>query len=112
MVGGIYFVEMPYSDFKQFKGRPVLVFKVISQNDVLILPLTTNLKRDGILISNDDIETGSLKKESVVIVPKITAIDSSLIAQKNSIATLKNEIFKKILQKLCDKLECDKCYNV
>jgi len=48
MVGGIYFIEMPYSDFKQFKGRPVLVFKVIDKNDLLILPLTTNLNREGI----------------------------------------------------------------
>ena len=105
MVGGIYFIEMPYSDFKQFKGRPVLVFRVIDKNDLLILPLTTNLKRDGI-ITNSDIETGSLKKESVVIVPKLTAIDSSLISDKNIIATLKDITFKKILKDICQKFEC------
>ena len=33
MVGGIYFIEMPYSDFKQSKGRAVLVFRVIDKND-------------------------------------------------------------------------------
>ena len=106
MVKGIYFIEMPYSDFKQFKGRPVLVFRVIDKNDVLVLPLTTNLYREGIVISNDDIETGSLKKESVVIVPKITAIDSSLISDKNIIATLKNEAFEKVLKEICQKFEC------
>jgi mRNA-degrading endonuclease toxin of MazEF toxin-antitoxin module len=97
---------MPYSDFKQFKGRPVLVFSVIDKNDVLVLPLTTNLHREGIVITNDDIETGSLKKESVVIVPKITAIDALLISERNSIATLKNKSFEKILKEICHKFEC------
>ncbi|CAA6828454.1 MAG: Unknown protein [uncultured Sulfurovum sp.] len=97
---------MPYSDFRQFKGRPVLVFKIIDKNDVLVLPLTTNLHREGIVITNDDIETGSLKKESVVIVPKLTAIDASLISESNSIATLKNETSVKILKDICKKFEC------
>ena len=83
MVGSIYFIEMPYSDFRDFKGRPVLVFREIDKSDVLVLPLTTNLNREGIVISNKDIKKGSLKKESVVIVPKITAIDSSLIGESN-----------------------------
>ena len=106
MVGGIFFVEMPYSDFKQFKGRPVLVFQLIDKNDVLILPLTSNLKRAGIIITNDDIETGSLKKDSVVIVPKITAVDASLIHTENKIATLKNTSLTRILTTLCDSLGC------
>jgi len=106
MVGCIYFIEMPYSDFKQFKGRPVLVFRIIDKNDLLVLPLTTNLNREGFVITNDDIETGALKKESVVIVPKITAIDSSLISDKNIIATLKNVTFEKILKDICQKFAC------
>jgi len=69
VVGGIYFISMPYSDFKTAKGRPVLVFKAIDKNDVLILPLTTNLQREGIKINSEDIRDGSLKKESVIIVP-------------------------------------------
>jgi len=106
MVGSIYFIEMPYSDFREFKGRPVLVFKEIDKNDLLVLPLTTNLHRHGIMISNDDIETGSLKKDSVVIIPKITAIDFSLISKENLIATLKDKSFKKILNDICSKFEC------
>ncbi len=106
MVGSIYFIQMPYSDFKHSKGRPVLVFREIDKNDMLVLPLTTNIKRDGVIITNDDIKRGSLKKESVVIIPKITAIDCSLICDKNIIATLKDESFKKILKKICVKLEC------
>lgn len=56
MVGSIYFIDMPYSDFKQFKARPVLVFKVLDKNDLLILPLATNLQREGIVLTSKDIE--------------------------------------------------------
>lgn len=106
MVGSIYFIDMPYSDFKKYKARPILVFKSIDKNDILILPLTTNLQRDGITISNNDLESGNLKKESVLIVPKITAIDKSLINNSNLIATLKQEKFNTILKEICIKFNC------
>lgn len=106
MVGSIYFIDMPYSDFKQFKARPVLVFKVIDKNDLLVLPLTTNLKREGIVITHKDIKDGTLKKNSVVIVPKLTAIDQSLISTQRHIASLKEKTFKMILKEICIKFEC------
>ncbi len=106
MVGSIYFINMPYSDFTQFKARPVLVFKVIDKNDLLILPLTTNLEREGIVITQNDIKEGSLKKDSIVIVPKLTAIDQSLISKQRHIASLKEKTFKMILKEICDKFDC------
>ncbi len=106
MVGSIYFIDMPYSDFKQFKARPVLVFKIVDKNDLLILPLTTNLKREGIIITKNDIQKGILKKDSIVIIPKITAIDKSLIIKQKHIATLKENVFKNVLKEICMKLKC------
>jgi len=44
MVGNIYFVNIPYTDFKQYKARPILIFKELA-NDFLFLPLTSNLKK-------------------------------------------------------------------
>ena len=106
MVGNIYFIHMPYSDFTKVKGRPILVFKSIDKNDLLILPLTSNLQREGIIITSQDIENGSLKKDSVVIIPKLTAIDSSLIIGSKFIASLKQESFRKVKKELCLKLDC------
>ena len=97
---------MPYSDFTKSKGQPVLVFKRIDKNDLLILPLTSNLQRDGIIITAEDIEDGRIKKESVVVVPKLTAVDSSLIIGSKFIASLKKESFAKVKNQLCLKLEC------
>ncbi len=107
MVGGIYYIKMPYSDFKKSKGRPVLVFKSIDKNDLLVLPLTTNLEREGILLTQDDIKDGSIKKKSIIIVPKLTAIDSSLIVGSRFIASLKDDSFKLLKNKLCISLECN-----
>ena len=106
MVGGIYFINMPYSDFSIAKGRPVLVFYEIDKNDCLILPLTTNLARNGVLITNDNLKSGSLKKQSVIIVPKITAIDKSLINVSSLIANLNNDTLTKVAQNICQKLNC------
>ncbi len=106
MVGNIYYINMPYSDFTKTKGRPVLVFKAIDKNDLLILPLTSNLQRAGIVLTSQDIEDGSLKKNSVVIVPKLTAIDSSLIIGSKFIASLKKDSFMKVKSELCLKLGC------
>ena len=106
MVGNIYFINMPYSDFKQAKGRPVLVYKNIDKNDFLILPLTTNLNRDGMIITSEDIQDGRIKKDSIVIVPKLTAVDSSLIIGSKFIASLKKDSFIKIRKELCLRLDC------
>ncbi len=106
MVGGIYFILMPYSDFKTFKGRPVLVFKELEKEDILVLPLTTNLNRKGVRITKDDLKKGSLKKDSVVIVPKLTAIDSSLIQEDNFIAQLKTKSFGRVHKEICLEFEC------
>ncbi len=83
-----------------------MVFSVIDKNDLLVLPLTSNLGRDGIVITNQDIVKGFLRKDSVVVVPKITAIDQSLISDGNFIAKLKDSVFEKILKEICIKFEC------
>ena len=97
---------MPYSNFRQSKARPVLVYKIIDKNDLLVLPLITNLQRDGIKISKKDIENGNLKKDSVVIVPKLTVIDQTLITGERFIASLKKKSFQEVKEKLCFKLGC------
>ena len=106
MVGHIYYISMPYSDFTKAKGRPVLVFKNIDKNDFLVLPLTSNLKRNGFLLTSKDIEDGTLKKESVIIVPKLTAVDSSLLMGSRFIASLKIDTFQRVQKELCLKLGC------
>ena len=107
MVKNIYFIEIPYSNFQKTKGRPILIFKEL-ENDFLFLPLTSNLSRNGIILKNLDLSKGNLKKDSVVIVPKISAIDKNLIKNSRYIATVKNEKFLEILDIVCFELNCKK----
>ena len=106
MVGSIYYIHMPYSDFRQSKGRPVLVMHKLSKNDVLIMPLTSNLSRRGYRITQADIATGNLKKESVIVVPKLTAVDQGLLRQTHLIATVKETTFSLIKNSMCSDLNC------
>ena len=80
------------------------MFQDIGKNDILVLPLTTDLQREGIKINSEDIRDGSLKKEFVVIVPKLTAVDAFLILGSRFIASLKEESFDKVKKELCLKL--------
>ena len=107
MVGSIYFIEIPYSNFKEKKGRPILLFKEL-ENDFLFLPLTSNLKREGIILTNSDLEKGSLKKDSVIIAPKISAIDKNLINFSKYLATIKKENLKEVEDIICIELNCKK----
>lgn len=106
MVGKIFFVKIPYSDFSYIKARPILIIKAL-ENDFLFVPLTSNLERSGIVIGNHDLSSGHLKKESVVIVPKISAIDKRLGYKNRLIATLKSKKFQEVYSGICKSMECE-----
>ena len=106
MVGSIYYILMPYSHFRQAKGRPVLAVHELDKNDILVMPLTSNLTRRGFKITQKDIAFGALKKDSVIIVPKLTAVDRNLLETSRHIATLKKATFSEIKHAMCSELHC------
>ncbi len=106
MVKNIYFVEIPFSNFGNKKGRPILLFKEL-ENDFLFLPLTTNLQRNGVIIEQKDLEKGTIKNKSIIIVPKIGTVDKKLIAKSRYFATIKNSKFLEVNSFICKSLECD-----
>jgi len=58
------------------------------------------------LITSNDIEDGSIKKDSIIVIPKLTAVDASLIIGAKFIASLKKESFLNLKKELCKKLSC------
>ncbi len=106
MVGSIYYILMPYSHFRQAKGRPVLAVHELDKNDILVMPLTSNLTRRGFKITQKDIASGALRKDSVIIVPKLTAVDRDLLGASRHIATLKEATFIAIKHTMCSELQC------
>lgn len=105
MVKSIYFTQISYSDFTQFKGRPILIFKEL-QNDYLYMPITSNLQRKGAVLTNDDMQSGEMRKKSVVIVPKISAIDKKNIIESRLIGTIKESKFNQIQSVFCKEIGC------
>jgi len=108
MVKQIVLAKIYFTDLSSFKLRPILLIKKYRDEDFLFLPLTTNLKIDGIKITSRDLSRGKLKAPSIVIHPKIHTIHKSLFIK--TIGELKTDIFNKILKEVCDELGCSKLF--
>ena len=103
MVGEILLVELIFTDTVERKLRPVVVLKEYKE-DILIIPLTTNLKRKGILITNNDLKEGFLMKDSVAVTNKIFFLNKDIVIKK--IGKLREEKIKEIKKEVCKELEC------
>jgi mRNA interferase MazF len=104
MVGKILLAKIYFTDRMDYKVRPILIIKEYLDEDLLFLPLTTNLNLNGVLIENNDLEDGYLRKPSVIIIPKIGIIHKSLILKK--IGKLKKRLFQQIMERVCMDMEC------
>ncbi len=61
MVGKIFLAKIHFTDMTDFKERPILLIHKYRDEDFLFLPLTTNTKLPGVLISSADLSSGFLK---------------------------------------------------
>ena len=98
MVAEIHLAKIYFTDASNYKVRPVLLLKSNSFNDLLYLPLTTNININGITISNIDLKDGYLPKTSIVVFEKIGVLSPNLLIKK--IATLEATSFNKIVNEL------------
>ena len=106
MVKKIYIAKVYFTSMTDYKERPILIVKGYMKNDIMYLPLTTNLKREGTLITNDDLEEGHLLQESVVVSSKLGILSKKLLIKE--VGVLKDETYRKVMKKLCDHFECRK----
>lgn len=98
MVAEIHLAKIYFTDASYFKVRPVVLLKLNSFNDILYMPLTSNLKINGVSIENTDLQDGYLPKTSIVVYEKVSVISTHLLIKK--IGTLEISIFKKIVNEL------------
>lgn len=81
----IMLIPFRYSDFSQDKKRPVLILSPSTynsiQSDILGCAITSSQPRfsDGVIITNDDMESGNLKKTSAVRHDKVYSLSKELI---------------------------------
>lgn len=103
MVGRIYLARIYFTDMSEYKIRPVIVIKQHGQ-DCICLPLTSQLSKPGIKLSNKDLVEGALKTDSVVIFPKSFTLHQSVLIKH--IATVAQEKQRDVFSMFCEQIGC------
>jgi mRNA interferase MazF len=107
--GEVVLCEFYFSDFKQHKLRPVVVFKDnLPFDDFVGMPVSSRLDRmndDEIVIEQSDFSAGILPKRSKVMVRKTFVISKQVIVKKYGI--LSSEIFHRLHRGFCDYFGCN-----
>jgi len=104
MVGKIYLAKIYFTDLSEYKIRPVLVIKELD-DDCICLQLTTKYKDSNVIISNDDLEDGELKKDSLIVVPKNFTLHNSILFKY--VGTLSMEKQQQVFKIFCSKIGCN-----
>ncbi|WP_022854416.1 lipopolysaccharide biosynthesis protein RfbH [Thermodesulfatator atlanticus] len=99
--GEIWWVEAGYTDRNRRKARPVVVVKVLERDAFYYLPLTSqkinSLKEGEILLTHEDMESGTIKT-SKVLVFKGCICNRKYLLKK--IGKLKRASFDKVVREL------------
>ncbi|MFA5879013.1 MAG: type II toxin-antitoxin system PemK/MazF family toxin [Candidatus Margulisiibacteriota bacterium] len=98
-------VPVPFTDLSTNKQRPGLIIYKAIMNDILIMPLTSNLSEslEGELLTEVDFETGHILKPSKILYMKIFTIAESKIIKK--FAKLNKVKFQSLIDHLYNNLQ-------
>ena len=99
--GEMVLIPVPFSDLQSKRRRPVIIISNELYNqkteDIVVVAVTSNLEKKDytILITQDDIEEGTLPQDSMVRVDKIYSL-SQLIVIKG-LGRIKQATFEKVV---------------
>lgn len=86
--GDIVLINIPFSDLKSSKQRPVLIISNDGynsrQSDVIVAAITSNLsaKSYSLEFDNSDMAEGNIKQKSCIRADKIYTLEKTLIKKK------------------------------
>ena len=103
MVGEIHLAKIYFTDLSAYKVRPILIIKDLGE-DCICLQVTSKFKEDRIEIKKTDFIDGSLKKESVLVVPKNFTLHKSILTKY--LGKLSKNKQDEILNIFCKELGC------
>ena len=103
MVGEIHLAKIYFTDLSEYKIRPVLVIKQLD-DDCICLQMTTQFKNKKLTVSNDDLQDGLLKKDSLVVVPKNFTLHKSILFKY--LARLNDIKQKEMFEAFCKEIGC------
>lgn len=100
----IVLLPFPFSDLISAKVRPVIVVSNDEYNrkskDMIVVPMTTNLeiKEYAFLITNNDLESGKLLKDSKVKIDRIFSVSRKIVRMK--IGKVKDGVLKRVKEEI------------
>ncbi len=99
--GEIVVVPFPFSDLTKSKKRPALVLADLIGDDVILCQITSQKIRDlyAISLSNFDLVSGGLNKQSNVRPNRIFAADKRIILKK--VGRIKKSKYSEISSSIC-----------
>ncbi len=104
----IVLCEFYFSDLKQVKNRPVLVFKDnLPYDDFVAIPISSKIEKlhdDEILIDNVDFFDGEIPKTSKLMIRKTFVVSKKVLVKKYG--SLKKESFEKYHNSFCKYFRC------
>jgi mRNA-degrading endonuclease toxin of MazEF toxin-antitoxin module len=100
--GEVVQAPVPFSNYTQVKGRPVLVISNTSHNsgsaDVIIVKITTNLIRNGVEIDNSCFSTGGITGKSHICCESIYTLEQRTIGKSYGI--ISDAIMDKVIEEI------------
>jgi mRNA interferase MazF len=102
--GDILLIPIPFSDLTTHKQRPVLVLSNTQYNekteDIVVAAVTSNLsnKDYGVVLTNEVLESGNLKGQSLIRVDKIYTLSQKIVIKR--FGSTKSEILDQVRQSL------------
>jgi len=103
VVGEIHLAKIYFTDLSAYKVRPILIIKDLG-DDCVCLQVTSKFKEDRIQITKSDFIDGSLKKESVLVVPKNFTLHKSILIKY--LGKLSKNKQDEIFNIFCKELGC------
>lgn len=107
--GDILLISIPFTNLTSSKRRPVLVVSNNHYNkatrDLVVAAITSNLtnKDYSVLITAEDLKSGTLKKDSCIRSDKLYTLSQNIVIKK--FGSVKNNILDKVTIEISELID-------
>ncbi len=94
-IGEIYWANLDFTNKKVNKIRPIVIVEILKNDDLIYMPMSTQVKSNKCIVSNKDLKYGSIE-QSVILLHKQCVIHQKLLQSHQ--ATLSVNGIKRLLK--------------